>query len=346
MCSGAGAAALACLDLLRSLGIRRENIYVADIEGVVYEGRTKLMDEHKIVLRAEDVGAHARRHPARRRRLPRAVRRARAEARVARDDGAEAAHPRARQSRARDHAGRREGGAARRGHRHRALGLSEPGQQRPVLPVHLPRRARRRRHDDQRGDEARMRARDRRPRDGRAIGHRRARVQQRREPSLRSRLPDSQAVRSAPHREDRAGGGQGGDGLGCRDAPDRRFRRVPPEAHAVRVSLRPADEADLHGGEGGAQAHRVRGRRGRARAARGAGRRRRGTGETDPRRPARGDREAARALRPAHAARDALRHDQPGARRPLQGILDGVLPPHAAARRVAGVRARSRCAGA
>jgi malate dehydrogenase (oxaloacetate-decarboxylating)(NADP+) len=49
VCSGAGAAALACLDLLRSLGIRRENIYVADIEGVVYEGRTKLMDEHKVV---------------------------------------------------------------------------------------------------------------------------------------------------------------------------------------------------------------------------------------------------------------------------------------------------------
>src|SRR5678815_432542 len=49
VCSGAGAAALACLDLLRSLGVRRENIYVADIEGVVYEGRTKLMDEHKIV---------------------------------------------------------------------------------------------------------------------------------------------------------------------------------------------------------------------------------------------------------------------------------------------------------
>jgi malate dehydrogenase (oxaloacetate-decarboxylating)(NADP+) len=49
VCSGAGAAALACLDLLRSLGVRRENIYVADIEGVVYEGRTKLMDEHKII---------------------------------------------------------------------------------------------------------------------------------------------------------------------------------------------------------------------------------------------------------------------------------------------------------
>jgi malate dehydrogenase (oxaloacetate-decarboxylating)(NADP+) len=49
VCSGAGAAALACLDLLRELGVRRENIFVVDIEGVVYEGRTKLMDEHKSV---------------------------------------------------------------------------------------------------------------------------------------------------------------------------------------------------------------------------------------------------------------------------------------------------------
>jgi malate dehydrogenase (oxaloacetate-decarboxylating)(NADP+) len=49
VCSGAGAAALACLDLLTGLGIRRENIWVADIDGVVYEGRTTLMDDHKIV---------------------------------------------------------------------------------------------------------------------------------------------------------------------------------------------------------------------------------------------------------------------------------------------------------
>ncbi len=49
VCSGAGAAALACLDLLVSLGIRRENIYVSDLEGVVYQGREKLMDDHKAV---------------------------------------------------------------------------------------------------------------------------------------------------------------------------------------------------------------------------------------------------------------------------------------------------------
>ncbi len=46
--SGAGAAALACLNLLVKLGLPRENIYVTDLAGVVYEGRTELMDEDKI----------------------------------------------------------------------------------------------------------------------------------------------------------------------------------------------------------------------------------------------------------------------------------------------------------
>jgi malate dehydrogenase (oxaloacetate-decarboxylating)(NADP+) len=46
VCSGAGAAAIACLDLLVSLGVRRENILVADSKGVVYTGRSGL-DESK-----------------------------------------------------------------------------------------------------------------------------------------------------------------------------------------------------------------------------------------------------------------------------------------------------------
>jgi malate dehydrogenase (oxaloacetate-decarboxylating)(NADP+) len=46
--SGAGAAALACLGLLVKLGIPRECIFVTDLAGVVYEGRTELMDEDKI----------------------------------------------------------------------------------------------------------------------------------------------------------------------------------------------------------------------------------------------------------------------------------------------------------
>ena len=45
--SGAGAAALACLDLLLALGARRDNILVTDIEGVVYKGREVLMDPWK-----------------------------------------------------------------------------------------------------------------------------------------------------------------------------------------------------------------------------------------------------------------------------------------------------------
>ncbi len=48
--SGAGAAALACLGLLVKLGVRRENIWVTDLAGVVYEGRTELMDADKIVF--------------------------------------------------------------------------------------------------------------------------------------------------------------------------------------------------------------------------------------------------------------------------------------------------------
>jgi len=45
--SGAGAAALACLDLLVALGLKREHVLVADIHGVVYQGRTEAMDADK-----------------------------------------------------------------------------------------------------------------------------------------------------------------------------------------------------------------------------------------------------------------------------------------------------------
>lgn len=45
--SGAGAAALACLELLVDLGLPRANIWVTDLAGVVYSGRTESMDEAK-----------------------------------------------------------------------------------------------------------------------------------------------------------------------------------------------------------------------------------------------------------------------------------------------------------
>jgi len=56
VCSGAGAAALACLDLLVSLGLRRDNVWVSDIKGVVWAGRTEEMDDIKARY-ARDTGA-------------------------------------------------------------------------------------------------------------------------------------------------------------------------------------------------------------------------------------------------------------------------------------------------
>ncbi len=47
--SGAGAAALACINLLVSMGLKRENVFISDIKGVVYEGRSELMDEYKAI---------------------------------------------------------------------------------------------------------------------------------------------------------------------------------------------------------------------------------------------------------------------------------------------------------
>ncbi|WP_074381649.1 NADP-dependent malic enzyme [Bartonella doshiae] len=46
--SGAGAAALACINLLICLGAKVENIWLSDLEGVVYEGRKTLMDRWKV----------------------------------------------------------------------------------------------------------------------------------------------------------------------------------------------------------------------------------------------------------------------------------------------------------
>ena len=75
VCSGAGAAALASLNLLVSLGARRENIFVCDLEGVVYKGREKLMDRWKAVYAQETSARVARRRHRRRRHLPRPFRR-------------------------------------------------------------------------------------------------------------------------------------------------------------------------------------------------------------------------------------------------------------------------------
>ena len=46
VCSGAGAAALACLDLLVKLGVKKDNIFVSDIAGVIYKGRIEETNEY------------------------------------------------------------------------------------------------------------------------------------------------------------------------------------------------------------------------------------------------------------------------------------------------------------
>ena len=59
VCSGAGAAAIACLNLLVSMGAQRKNIWVCDIDGVVHEGRNTLMDRWKAVYAQKTESARA-----------------------------------------------------------------------------------------------------------------------------------------------------------------------------------------------------------------------------------------------------------------------------------------------
>ncbi|MEX0385200.1 NADP-dependent malic enzyme [Spiribacter pallidus] len=51
--SGAGASAIACLDLLVSMGLRPENVIATDRQGVIYRGRKEYMDDRKAVYAAD-----------------------------------------------------------------------------------------------------------------------------------------------------------------------------------------------------------------------------------------------------------------------------------------------------
>ncbi len=167
---------------------------------------------------------------------------------------------RAGQPRPRDHAGGREGRAARRHHGDGPLGLSQPGQQRPRLPVHLPRRARRAGHGDQRGDEAgRLPGPGGARQDGRAgLG-----VEGLRRPDfpVRPRVPDSQALRSAGAPVGRPGGGRSGheDGRGAR--ADHGHGRLSAPARGDALALERGDERRAREGAAGPEAHRVSGGR-------------------------------------------------------------------------------------
>ncbi|WP_205690400.1 NADP-dependent malic enzyme [Comamonas serinivorans] len=55
--SGAGAAAIACLDVMVSLGVKRENVFACDSKGLIYEGRPGGFDESKARYAQPDTGA-------------------------------------------------------------------------------------------------------------------------------------------------------------------------------------------------------------------------------------------------------------------------------------------------
>ena len=236
--SGAGAAALACLNLLVSLGAKaREHLGHRPLRRRL-QGPARGDGPLEGPLRQGHAGARAGRRDRRRRRVPRPVGRRRAQARTAEAHGGKAADPGARQPDAGNHAGTCPRGAPGRDDLHRAIGFSQSGQQRALLSLHLPRRARLRRERHQRGDEDGGGARHRRPRPRRAFGCRGPRLFGR-DADLRPGFPDPLAFRSAADPEDRAGGGQGGVRERRRDAADRRFR-LPMSTSSTASSSAPA----------------------------------------------------------------------------------------------------------
>ena len=289
------------------MGAQRKNIWVCDIDGVVYEGRATLMDRWKAVyaqktdkrMLADVIGgadiflglsapnvlkpdmvkqmadkplvmALANPNPE---IMPDEARKARPDAMICT-------------------------GRSR---------LSQPGQQCPVLSLHLPRRARRRRHRDQRGNEEGRGRCDRAARARSAGGRGRAGFRQRRGARVRPGLADSEPVRSAADPAHCAGGGEGGDGFRRRDASDQEFRGLSRPAGALRVPLRPCHEAGVRQGEDPAGSRDLRRRRGRARPACDAGGAGGEAGAADPGRTSLGGRSADQAVRPRHQGRPGFR---------------------------------------
>jgi malic enzyme len=236
--SGAGAAALACLDLLVNLGVKVENIWVTDIEGVVYVGREKLMDPIKDALRQEDRCAHAGRGHRGRRRLPRPVRRRRGQAGDGGEDGEEPADPGAGQPDAGDHA---RGSQGVRDDAIIATGRSDyPNQVNNVLCFPFIFRGALDAGATTITEQMKLAA-------VRAIAELAqaeasdvvAQAYGGESPGLRPRVPDPAPLRPAPDRQDRPGGGQAGDGIRRGDAPDQGFRRLP-RASSTASSTTPA----------------------------------------------------------------------------------------------------------
>ena len=255
--NGAGAAGIACLELVKARGLPHDNAVLCDSRGVVHRGRERGVNQWK--------SAHAIDTKAR--TLAEAM------------DGADiflgvsvkdAVSPDMVASMADrpivfamanpDPEIAPEDARAARADAIVATGRSDyPNQVNnvPRVPLHLPRRARRAGHDDQRRHE------DRRGRGDRRAGARgRARRGglrlRRRVPPVRPRLHHSQAVRSPADRPRAGGRRQGGHGL-RRGAPaDRRHGRLPRAAFGAAVPGRGPHVRGLRGGARAAGAGGVR----------------------------------------------------------------------------------------
>ena len=214
---------------------------------------------------------HQRHHPARRaagrRHLPGPVRAPRAEAGMAAAAGRQADDPGPGQPRPRDRSRVGPGRPSGCDHRHRAQRLSEPGQQRPVLSLHLPRRARRRRHHHQRSHENRRGRSDRPPGSDRGQRGRRRGLWRHRA-GVRSRLHHPPPVRPPPDPGSRPRGGSCCHGQRGGASADPRFRGVPAGTGALRVPLRLPDAAGVRIRRPRPETHRLRRGRGRTRPAR------------------------------------------------------------------------------
>ena len=111
VCNGAGAAGIACLDLIKAMGFEPANVILCDTKGVVYRGRQEGMNQWK--------SAHAIETPLRtledalqrRGYFLRPFSQGRADSRNGQEHGAQSDHFRHGESRSGDHAGRREEGA-------------------------------------------------------------------------------------------------------------------------------------------------------------------------------------------------------------------------------------------
>ena len=237
VCNGAGAAGIACLELLKSHRLPARKPDPLRHQGRDLPGPHRGHEPVEVGLRGQDLGAHAGRSAGRRRRVLRPLGQGRGDARHGQVDGGQADHLRHGQSRSGNHRRGSRGRARRRHHGDRPLRLSQPDQQRSRLSLHLPRRARRARLRHQHGDEDRRGARARRARArGRA---RRGGRGLRRAAEIRTRLHHPGAVRSAADLRRAAGGGQSRHGHRRRPQADRRHGRLSPAvARAARSDRR------------------------------------------------------------------------------------------------------------